>query len=122
MVEIQALIWGVNNSERLQNIVLLHSFFTGDTTTPCSPSPSTSPDLDQDNLTGIISGVVVAVIVVVLLIIVLIVGMFIVFTMRKRKKGSLKLQINSDTHSNQSTVPVEGLHFANPVYEGNNIK
>ena len=41
--------------------------------------------------------------------------------MRKRKKGSLKLQINSDAHSNQSNVvPVEGLHLTNPVYEGNN--
>ena len=40
--------------------------------------------------------------------------------MRKRKKGCLKLQINNDTHSNQSNVPVEGVDLTNPVYEGNN--
>ena len=53
-------------------------------------------------------------------------SMLIVFTLRKRKKGSLKLQINSNSHSNQSNVvPVEGqpgldVPLTNPVYGGNN--
>ena len=75
--------------------------------------------MDQDNLTVIISCVVGAVIVVVLIII-LIVIMLIVFTLRKRKKGCVNLQTNSDAHSNQSNVPVEGVDVTNPVYEGNN--
>ena len=50
-------------------------------------------------------------------------SMLIVFTLRKRKKGSLKLQINSNSHSN--VVPVEGqpgldVPLTNPVYGGNN--
>ena len=53
----------------------------------------------------------------------LIVGMFILFALRKRKKGSLKLQINSNATSN--VVPVEenpslDVPLTNPVYGGNN--
>ena len=52
--------------------------------------------------------------------------MLIVFTLRKRKKGSLKLQINTNAYSDQSNVvPVEGqpgldVPLNNPVYGGNN--
>ena len=53
-------------------------------------------------------------------------SMLIVFTLRKRKKGSSKLQINTNAHSDPSNiVPVEGqpgldVPLTNLVYGGNN--
>ena len=97
-----------------------------------SSSPTSAPakgDPEKD-LGELIYGVVVTLMVILLLVFILIVGMFILITLRKKKKGSTKslLDANSTVHSKpvyQTYTLIEGeqvrdIHLTNPVYGGNN--
>ena len=101
---------------------------TGDTSDSVTSSSSLLPVRgdEENNLIGIISGVIGAVIVLVLI---LIVGVMTLLILRKKRKGSVNLHLdtNGTAHNNpvyQSGPVIKGepdldVVLTNPIYGGN---